>query len=280
MCLNMLGIEYIFNGYLESIKIIYAILYLSIFSYYDVRNDREIPDKIVYSLSGIAYLFLLTYPINTAIFAALQGVIIFASVYLLYRMGQMGLAEGFSLSSLAVLFPYPPAIAGISDLPFIFFIFVFSGLLFAVFIVFYSLYKIRKMSKKITYKEVILLLLYLIFLYIFFTSGFGNMIFVLVISILFFSSFIANMFKDEIKKSFVYEISIDKAREEVFAYEYSSEKEREVLGNVKVIGEKEIKKLKKAKLKKVHIYKMFPFSPFLLGGFLMSLLFSSLLIFI
>ncbi len=262
----------------EQLRILYAIIYLSIFSYYDLKHDRDIPDKIVYILSFIALLFLPFYPSQMIIYAIIQAAVIFSFIYFLYKLGQIGLAEAFSLASLSLLFPIAPSIAGLTlPLPFLFFIFVYAGTIFALFTILFVVYKIG-LKKKLTIKEFILLILYLVFTYLFFSSGSYNILFFAMISILFFSSLLSSLYKDEIKRAFVFKIPVSEAYDEVFAYEFATESEKKVLGDVKVITKDLIEKMKKAKIKKVTIYKMFPFSPFLLAGLLFALFFSNVLI--
>ena len=263
----------------EELRIAYAFIYLSLFVYYDLKNNKNIPDKLVYILSGIALLFPLTFPPAFMAYAYVQAILLFALLYVSYMMGQLGLAEVFAFSSLAALFPNPPAISGVPiNLPFVFFIFVYSGILFALFALIFFIVKLKN-KPKLNAMHMLLLAFFIILLAVAFILNLASSSFLFLLTIVFFASFYFTVSKNEILRWFVKKVKVDEAEEEVFAYPFATEKEKELLGDVKVLKKAHLNLLKKNKIEEVTVYgNMFPFTPFLLLGFILSLFFSQQLI--
>lgn len=128
---------------------------------------------------------------------------------------------------------------------------------------------------KFTIKELALILVFIAFIYLYLQFPVSNFAFLFIVSVFFLCSLFITLYKDKIMQWFVKKVKVEDSLEEVFASQYASEKEKSILLNAKVITEDHILLLKKAKIKEITVFgKMFPFSPFLLLGFILSLFLS------
>ncbi|MGB9719559.1 MAG: prepilin peptidase [Candidatus Anstonellales archaeon] len=263
----------------EGIRIAVAILMLGIGTYFDLLKNKNVPDNFLYACLGVAFLFAV-FPFNDlSVYALAQGIFIFAIGYMMYKAGQIGGADVYLLTAVALLLPVPPAVAGVSmAIPFIFFVIIFAGLLFTAYNILYFVVKLsREKITKIDWLYLLLAIPFAIFAYFYSNSIFYSQVYFSIITILFVGAIVFGAFRETIMKHAVAKVPVAKAEEEVFASEYASERERKIV-KVRVIDKKTIEELKKAKIKEITVYgKLPPFIPFLFAGVLVSLFFASLL---
>jgi len=268
----------------ENFRIALAIIGTLAATYYDLFNNKNIPNNLLYLFLAVAFitnifffnqeLFLIG--ITTAVIIGLLG-------YLLYKSGQMGAADIFVLASIALLLPIAPSFAKLPfNFPFIAIIFIFASLLFALYTLFYFGSKIitEKHSKpKLFY--LLLLVPYAIFTYIFVNSIFFSIVYFTIISIAYLSSVFVMMYRDSINKKLAEKVRVSKLQEEdVLALELMDEKIVKKYSLQKVLTKKEIAKLKRAKLDTVLVYtRLPPFLPFIFAGLLFALVFGKNLLF-
>ena len=265
----------------EEIRIAYSILYLAILSYYDLKHDRNIPERVIYLLSALALPFLALYPVKIIQLAVGEAIVIAIIFYLLYKAGQVGFAEVLVFASLAILLPVPPKITGIIfSIPFIIPILIFSSLAFSMFFIVYAIrmLMLKKIKIKMNGGIVALLIVYALFSFLFFKIG-GSIAVFGLISFLLIASLLYEATKEEFLKSMVVEMPVEKAEEEVVALAYERKKVKEILGKAVVLTKDKIERLKKERIKTIRVYRMFPFTPFILFGLILSLVFSKLLFF-
>ncbi|MEM2948178.1 MAG: A24 family peptidase [Candidatus Anstonellales archaeon] len=263
----------------EGVRIAVAILMVGIGTYFDLFKNKNVPDKFLYACIGIAFLFAV-FPFNDlSVYALAQGIFIFAIGYMMYKAGQIGGADVYLLSAIAMLIPVPPSITGITmAVPFIFFVIIFSGLIFTAYNIVYFIVKLsHEKITKIDWVYLILAIPFAIFAYFYSNSIFYSPIYFSIITILFVGAVVFGAFRETIMKHAVVKVPVGKAEEEVFASEYASERERKIV-RVRVIDKKTIEELKKAKIKEITVYgKLPPFLPFVFVGVLLSLFFANLL---
>lgn len=86
------------------IEWIVAIIFMLMFSYYDMFNNRIIPDMVSYSFLFVSILIFFAFlPFEfMKVFIAL---IVFIIGYILYKIGYLGGADVYALTGLSLLFP-------------------------------------------------------------------------------------------------------------------------------------------------------------------------------
>lgn len=266
----------------EQIRLFLSLLGLIATTYFDLFNNKNIPNNLLYVFLGASFLINLVffnqdvflYGIGTALVISLIG-------YLLYKSGQMGAADIFVLVSLALLLPIPPSVSKIPfNFPFVAIIFVFASLLFAVYSFCYLVFKMLKNKKmKADPKPLLLLIPYFIFVYLFANSPFFSLIYFLIISLALFSSLFVMIYRESINKQLAENVPLSKIQEEeVLAIELMDQKFVTKYNIQKLLTKKEIARLKRLKLKRVPVYTKFPpFLPFVLAGTILSIIFGSIL---
>ena len=261
------------------IRIGITLLFLIIGSYFDIFKEKNIPDKLLYSFVGVAFLTNVFAFDNFAfIYGIVQSLIIGGITYLSYKRGHIGGAEVFYFAAISLLIPYYNTIV-----PFIISVLIFATLLFAITMAFYTLIKLwGKKHLKPNYAYIVLALLYIAFIaYLYFTPSFAllNKVFLFVVSILFITSLYFGMFKRDIEKLMIGYVEVNKAKEEVVVSGINKDVDA-IMGNDKVIGEKHISVFKKKGITTIPVFKHLPpFLPFLTLGFILALFYESALFF-
>jgi len=83
---------------------IIAIIFMLIFSYYDIFNKRVIPDWISYSFMIISFIGFMIMPFE--IIKLGTAILVFILGYIIYRMGYIGGADVFAITGIILLFPF------------------------------------------------------------------------------------------------------------------------------------------------------------------------------
>ena len=265
-------------------------------AYFDLRNNRNIPNALLYAMLvvGVAFnafgLFGSAPAAQESMVAFVVAGGIFAAGYLLYRAGQIGGADVYVMGSVALLLPAQPRIfAGVAaaPYPYVFSVIAASGLAFMAYMLAkYGVIALRgavKEKKGVDAKTAlgmaVVALAYAAFIYVAGANGvFGLSYFVLVGFVVFASIFFM-AFKGRMARMMAQEVPLSKIEEEdVLALEYMDEKVVEKYHLKRVADANELKRLAKLPIKKYCVYtKMPPFLPHVLFGLLATLVFGDVL---
>ena len=266
----------------ELLRIIIAVLGTGLATYYDIFNNRNVPNNMLYAFLAIAFIVsIIFFQQEVFIYSIIQFAVIGLFGFLLYRTGQIGGADIFVLCSIVLLLPVLPASQeALFNFPLILPILLYGGVAFAVFSVLYfgSLIRHQK-TLKANYWYLILIIPYLIFAWIFLSAPFFSIVYFTIASLLLLSSIFFLVFREAIYEGITEKIPVSKLPPDGDVL--AKEKMGPLMKKLKigpVIEEKELAILKKAKVKEVWIYsKLPPFLPFVLVGLLASLFFGNLL---
>jgi len=263
-------------------------------TYYDLTQNRTVPDWLTFGLVGIGMICaIITFDAASAVSVFVPVVFVIGIGYPLYRMGQIGGADVLLYAAIALLVPYAPKgllveaqPSYLMQLPFILSIFLASGVLFGI--VTFARYapaalealangKVKLTKEQAAYSLVMLAAGAAV-------SAFGiqgsmpvafvaAVVFSVVISVFFY------VFKDFVARKFlVREVAIAQIDEEdVLAVEEMRPALVKKFGLQRLLTANEIAKLKKTGLKKFPVYKNLPaFTPYVLIALVLSVLFGDL----
>ncbi|MEK6981420.1 MAG: prepilin peptidase [Candidatus Micrarchaeota archaeon] len=271
------------NG--EEIRIFISFLGLLATTYYDLFNNKNVPNKLLYAFLGLAILTnILFFNQELVVFALVQTLFFGGFFYLMYRQGQMGGADVFALVSLILLLPIHPSITNMTlNYPLVVSLLVFSGVLFALYAIIFLFSKVIKLKgTKPNLFAILYLIPYTAFAYFYLNSFLFSQLYFIIISVLVLASTFFLMYKKDITKALSEKIKLSKVEEEdVVVLEPYTKEELEKYKLPRVISYTELDRLKKLGLNELYIYtKLPPFLPFLLVGLLLSMLFANNLIMI
>ncbi len=259
----------------EFFRIAIAILGTCAATYYDIFNNRNVPDNLLYAFLIIAFLTnLLFLDMDILIYACALTGVFFLLGFILYRSGQIGGADLFVICSITLLLPIHPSFLQTPfNYPLILSTLLYSGAAFAIFSLIFFTNLIRKTKKaKPNYLYLVLIIPYLIFTYIFISAPFFSPVYFFIASLLLLSSIFFLVFRDAINEAVIAKVPLSKITDEDVLVKEKMEPLMKKLKIGPVLGEDEMKKLKKAKVKEVWIYATLPpFLPFLLIGLILSI---------
>lgn len=272
----------------ETIRVLLAFLGVGVAAYYDLFNKKNIPDLVLYAFLAVAFLVnLIFYDANLFWFSIAVAGFFSAISYLFYRVGQLGGADVFVLASVMLLLPLHPSSIGMTfNLPFIFSIIIFSGVVFALFVVLYFGWKLAigqgGNDAKPNLLFALMLLPYALFAYVYTNSFLFSPVYFLFITVLILAVIFFLMFKDSLNRLLAEEMAVEKLEpEEVLALEVMNKDLIERYKIPRLMTKDAIAKLKEAKLETVWVYtKLPPFIPFILVGMVLGMLFAKSLLFI
>jgi len=273
-----------------------ALLFTGIAAYYDAFNKKWVPDWVGYGFIAVAILLnIIFFSADLLLPTAAIGIIVFALTYLIYRMGQLGGADVFVMTGIALCLPFfsTPLLGSASSAPYPFILSVLipTGFFFIAHMLIrflpYISKRIANGEVKFTFAKIIGPLLICVSLAIFYMvlstlpialpSYYLWFLLFLSVSLIFFS-----LFKDDIKDSMVESVPIGRLQvEDVLALEKMQPALVKKLSLSPLITKKIIAALKKAKIKSVPVYTGMPFFlPYLFLGLLVCILFGDLLFYI
>lgn len=260
----------------EDIRIFLALAGTLATVYFDIFNNRNVPNNLLYAFLGIAILTnVIFYDPLVVAYAGGLAAIVFLLGFILYKMGQIGGADLFVICSIILLLPiHPSSLETLFNYPLIFSTLLYSGVVFSIFSIFYFGSKIFKSNDaKPNLLYLLLLLPYIGFAYIFMSAPFFSPVYLLIASIFLLSAIFFLVYREAIIASTMEKINLSAITDEDVL---AKEKMKPLMQKLKigpVIGEKELAILKKAKVKEVWIYAHLPpFLPFLFLGLIASLL--------
>lgn len=131
---------------MEGVRLAVALAGCAIGAYYDLFNNKNVPNTFLYAFLAIAFVLnLAAYHPQVTYYAIGTALVLFAATWLLYKTGQLGGADVFVLSSIALLLPVQPlsllrvGLPPLPSLPFILSVLVASGLSFMIYMLVRSL---------------------------------------------------------------------------------------------------------------------------------------------
>ncbi|MBD3397953.1 hypothetical protein GF412_02235 [Candidatus Micrarchaeota archaeon] len=260
----------------ELARIAIALLGTAAATYYDIFNNRNVPNNLLYAFLAIAFLTnLVFFNADILLYGAGLTAILFVFGYVLYRAGQLGGADLFVICSITLLLPIHPSFLSTPfNYPLIFSTLLYSGVAFAVFsIFFFGKLLIKSKKAKPNFLYLTLIFPYLFFAYLFLTAPFFSPVYFFIASVMMLSALFYLVFRESINDAIARKVKLStlKGDEDVLAKEKMSGLMKKLkIGPV--IGKKELAALKKAKVKDVYIYaELPPFLPFLFIGLLASI---------
>ena len=277
----------------ELFRMILAVAGTAAATYYDMFNKKNVPDMLLYGFLGIALAVNLLDPSAFLQNLPIAAVMV-ASMYLLYRIGQLGGADVFVLAAIYAAIPVVsgPLLGSQSDLilsqfqmPSIVVVTSIAVLLFAIWIVMrYAPSALRKtfrgevrFSAMQLAQAFILLLSFGAFIYMFSQLPSFSMNLVVLMEILFVSAIFFTLYKDEIMKSMV-RWKRKAETEDVLAVEMMDSKflSRHSIG--RLVDKGQLKRMNRLK-RKWPVLDLPMFLPYVLAALVVYLLFGNQLLY-
>jgi hypothetical protein len=266
----------------EIIRVILAFLGTGVAAYYDVFNKKNIPDKMLFAFLGIAFIANLVLFEETLFWFSIATTVFLSAIgYLFYRVGQLGGADVFVLASIMLLLPIHPSFSALPfNLPFVFSVFIFSGIIFALYVLLYFGFKLTQVEAKPNLLYLLMLLPYAAFAFFFINSFLFSPVFFAFVTIAIFASVFFLMFKESLNQMLAEELPVAQLEpEDVLALEVMNKDMIERYKIPRLMTKDQIERLKKTKVGEVWVYtKLPPFIPFVLAGMLLSLFFAKALL--
>ncbi|MDD5336983.1 MAG: hypothetical protein PHS02_00700 [Candidatus ainarchaeum sp.] len=264
----------------ELARMAIALLGTGVATYYDVRSNRTVPDKVLYAFLAVSLLANLVYfQQDVFIYGIATAAFIFAAGYLSYRLGYVGEADVYVLSSLALLLPvFPSGAKALFNFPPAFSIIITSCLLFALYFFCHILLNIALKGKKGRLEYLLLVPVYVLLMYFIISTGIFGIGYVMMVSILLLSSMLFLVYKQPLMESLARKTKLSEIEEgDLAAPELMPETVRKY-GVKRLLDAGEIRRLGKLKVKEIYVYKELPpFLPFVLLALLITILVGDLL---
>jgi len=266
----------------EAVRVILSFVLVGVAAYYDVFNKKNIPDQVLYAMLVLSFLVNLFFYQEQLFWFSIAVTAFFSMIgYVFYRIGQLGAADVFVLASVMLLLPIHPSSVGMSfNIPFVFSVIIFSGVLFALYVLTYYGFKLMQNEAKPNLLYGLMLIPYLLFAYIYVNSFLFSPVYFAFISILLFASMFFLMFRDALNQLLAEELPIAQLEpEDVLALEIMNKDMIERYKIPRMVTREEIDRLKKTKVTEVWVYtRLPPFIPFILAGMILSMLFAKSLL--
>jgi len=277
----------------ELFRMILAVVGTAAAAYYDMFNKKNVPDVLLYGFLGMALAINIFDPSAFLQNLPIAAVMV-ASMYLLYRIGQLGGADVLVLAAIYAAIPVvsSPLLGSQSDLilgqfqmPSIVVVTSIAVLLFAIWIVMrYAPSALRKTFKgKVRFSVIqlaqafILLLSFGAFVYMFSQLPSFSVNLVVLMEILFISAIFFTLYKDEIMGSMVRWKRKAEA-EDVLAVELMDSRflSRHSIG--RLVDKEQLKRMNKLK-RKWPVLDLPMFLPYVLAALIVYLLFGNQLLY-
>jgi Flp pilus assembly protein protease CpaA len=263
----------------ELIRVLIAFIGTAVASYYDLYNKKNVPNNVLYAFLAVAFIVNLIFFQEDLFWFSIAAALFFSAIgYIFYRVGQLGGADVFVIASIMLLLPIHPSFVGLAfNLPFIFSVIVFSGVLFAIYVMAYFGYKLYKVEARANWLYLLMFIPYFLFAWVYVNSFLFSPVYFAFITILLFASIFFLMFKKPLMGVLSEPLPVTQLEEEdVLALDLMNKDLIERYKLKRLLTKKEIERLKKTKIEEVMVYtKLPPFLPFLLVGMVLGLLFGS-----
>ena len=269
----------------EMIRLVIAFLGTGVTAYYDLFNNKNVPNTVLYAFLAIAFLVnLVFYSSDLFIFSILAALFMSGIGYVFYRLGQLGGADVFVIASIMLLLPIHPSFVHLPfNMPFIFSVIVFSGVAFAIYVLAYFGYKLLSVEAKPKLIYALMFIPYLLFAYVYYNSILFSAVYFAFISILLFAAIFFLMFKESLNGILAEELPIAQVQpEDVIAVEVMNKDLVDRFKIPRLVTKAELDRLKKTgKVTELWVYtKLPPFLPFMLLGMVLGLFLAKSLILI
>jgi Flp pilus assembly protein protease CpaA len=268
----------------EIFRVILAFAGVIIAAYFDLFNNKNVPDMFLFGFLAVAFLAnLIFYDENLFPFSLAIAIFVSAIGFLFYRVGQLGGADVFILASIMLLLPIHPEFVELSfNLPFIFSVWVFSGVLFALYVMVYFGYKLMQNDAKPNLAYALLFIPYLLFAWFYVNSFLFSAAYFIFLTVAILATIFFLMYRKSLLMIMAEELPVTQLEpEDVLALEIMNKDMVQRYKIPRLVTTEEIERLKTDKVPDVWIYtKLPPFVPFILGGMILSLLFAQHLLLI
>lgn len=262
----------------ETIRVVLAFLGTAVAAYYDIFNKKNIPDPLLYGFLLVALLVnVFFYQESLFWFSLVMAAFISAIGYVFYRVGQLGAADIFIIAAIMLLLPLHPSSAGMPfNIPFVFSVIIFSGVVFALFVLVYFGWKLLHSEAKPNLLYALMFIPYALFAYVYMNSFLFSPVYFAFITILLVTVTFFMMFRESFNRILSEEMPVAQLQpEDVLALEIMN---KDLIARYKIprlMTREEINRLKKSKVTDVWVYtKLPPFIPFLLAGMALAMLFA------
>lgn len=265
---------------METVRIFLALLGMAIGTYYDLFNNKNVPEKFLYAFLAVAFLFNIAFfDYNVFVYAAVLAFIFFAMGFAMYRFGQIGGADVFIIASVILLLPIHPSYLNVPfNYPLIFSVLIYGGAVFAVYSIFYfaKILSSKKTKSRPRYIYLSLMLVYGLFAYLFFNAPFFSMAYFAIASILLLSSIVFLVYRDAIMEATMDQVFVKDLEPEDVLVKEKMDAHMKKMGIGNVLSHKDIEALKRSGTKHVWVYSNLPpFLPFLFIGLILALVFGN-----
>lgn len=263
----------------EMLRIVVALIGTGIATWYDVKNNKNVPDNFLYFFLAFSFILnILFFQQNIFIYGLLVGGVVFILGLILYKIGYVGGADVYVLASITLLLPIPVSyVPALFNFPPILSIIIVSGVLFALYFLYFIGANIVLKGKNGKYEYLLLLPVYGIMLYFLVASGIFGVTYIFAISILLLSSILCMIYKEPVMELMARKVKLSEVEnEDVAVLELMPELVKKY--NIKRLLERsELKRLIKLKLNEIYVYKELPpFLPFVFIGLIVTILFGDL----
>lgn len=279
----------------ESLRIFIALAGTAVGTYYDLWNNKNIPNWLLYGFMLAAFVVnIAAYDGVLTTYAILIAAVIFGIAYLLYRAGQLGGADAFIMASIALLLPVQPQslllaqnTSALPELPFAFYMVVASGLSFMAYMLFRSfpiaLLSIRTkgaIPSGAWASSAVIIVAYAIFANFASGSGFFSQSYFAFVSLVVALIVYFTLFKDALNRSMVQTLPPGKVEEEdIIAVDQLPPAAVKKYSLSRLVDSGMLLRLRKSGIKKVPVYSgLPPFIPHILIGLVLSLLFGNVVL--
>ncbi len=280
----------------EIFRVVIAVIIAVIYVYFDIFNNRDVPNAFVYAALAIAALLTFTYPARLVELSLLLAFAIGALGYIIYRAGFWGAGDFFELVTISLIIPMQPRPLLVSinqfNMPFVVSIFIAAGFAALWFVPLYYLFmnkkKVEKTKTQPIYKvlSIMLLVFYLVlllFIYMFFGIDWQKTLIVLLIAI---PSAFTLAYEEEVTEKMTKRVKPrDLQPEDIIAVNLMSKSDIEYFKSKyksfgRLVTPEMLRHLKNVE-KEVPVYSnAIPFALFIFIGLCISLLFGNILLFL
>lgn len=259
----------------EYIRFAVAVLGLLATSYFDLFNNRNVPDQLLYGFLGVAILLNLVF-FNMDLFLLSLGVALFLSImgYIFYRAGQLGLGDIFVIDAIVFLLPIQPSfVTSYFNIPFVLPVFLFSAILVSIYSLITFGMKILRSDARPNLLYILLLIPYAIFAYLGLVIISMSVFYFVLVTIVFMCLIFFLMYKQYLAKFLSEDLPLHQVQpEDVVAIEYMNQDLVSRFKIPRVLTKKDLERLKQTKVRELRIYtKLIPYLPFMLVGLILAL---------
>lgn len=267
----------------ELVRVLLAFIGTAVAAYYDVFNKKNVPNEMLYAFLGLALLVdIIFYQQELFLFSIGVAAFFSAIGYVFYRVGQLGGADVFVLAAVMLLMPVHPSFTGMPfNMPFVFSVFIFSGVLFALYVMAFFGWKLsQNPDTRPNLLYGLMLIPYALFAYVYVNSFIFSPVYFAFISLLLFATIFFMMFRESLNMLLAEELPVAQIQpEDVLALEIMNKDMVERYKIPRVASRDELDRLQRTKVTDLWVYtKLPPFLPFILAGMVFALFFARSLI--